>query len=219
MKHTWVTSLSVFGIIGAGSAAVLANTTVFNGVAKTNAAITISSTLPASATTTVTAAVTDPTAATTTAAPGAVPQPYQVGDSGTVQLTTANGLITINSALPAPGWTIQSASVPGTWVVVEFQSQTQLVVFNAFIIDGQVQVVVDAGAPGTAAQVAAAVTASNSARPAAASNVAPPTTSKTVTATSHTTSPTTVAHTRTPRTSVPRLPTATTDKGGGGSDD
>jgi hypothetical protein len=140
-----------------------------------------------------------------------------VGDSGTVQLTTANGVITINSALPAPGWTIQSASVPGTWVVVEFQSQTQRVVFNAFIIDGQVQVVVDAGAPGTAAQVAAAVTASNSTRP-AASNVVPPTTSKTVTATSHTSTPTTVARSRT-RTSVPRLPTATTDKGGGGSDD
>jgi hypothetical protein len=218
MKHTWVTSLSVFGIIGAGSAAVLANTTVFNGVAKTNAAITISSTLPASATTTVTAAVTDPTAATTTVAPGAIPQPYQVGDSGTVQLTTANGLITINSALPAPGWSIESASVPGTWVVVEFQSQAQRVVFNAFIIDGQVQVVVDAGAPGTAAQVAAAVTASNSTRPAAAASVAPPTTARTVTAASHTSTPTTVARTRTPRTSVPRLP-ATTDKGGGGSDD
>lgn len=208
MKHTWVTSLSVFGIIGAGSAAVLANTTVFNGVEKTNAAITISSTVPAASTSTATIASTEPTTTATTVAPGSVPQPYTVGDSGTVQLTNADGVITIKSALPAPGWTVQRASAPGSWVVVEFLSPTQRVVFNALMIDGQVQVTVDSAAPepGTAAGAPPAATSKKSTS-AAVATVAPTTTSNvTVTATrrvSPVTTPTTEKRSRDSTTTQP----------------
>ncbi|MUH52466.1 MAG: hypothetical protein F2789_14800, partial [Actinobacteria bacterium] len=41
MKHTWVTSLSVLCVVGAGTAAVLANTTVFKSTGKAVGSITV----------------------------------------------------------------------------------------------------------------------------------------------------------------------------------
>lgn len=76
--------------------------------------------------------------------------PYAIGTSGTVQLTSTNGIITITSAVASAGWTVVSTSAPGGWVVVEFLSANQRVAFNAFLVDGVVQVSVDSSSqPGS----------------------------------------------------------------------
>lgn len=213
MKHTWVTSLSVFGIIGAGSAAVLANTTVFNGVAKTEAAITI---VKAETTSTTSVSTVEPTepATTTTAIPAPVAQPYTVGNSGTVQVTNANGVLSISGALPAAGWTVQRVSDPGTWVVTEFLSPAQRVVFNAFLIDGQIQVTVDSASPETAAAVGAASNPSKVTRTSPPQTSSPEVTTK-VTTTEKPTTTTTAPErrSRTPRTTVPATAPTTTAPG------
>lgn len=146
MKHTWVTGLSVFGVLGAGSAAVLANTTVFNNTAKSGGAISMSATTLSSSSPTTPATMPDirggnPTTTVATTVPMA--QTYAIGNSGTVQLSNVNGVITIDSALASPGWTVNSSSAPGSWVVVEFLGADQRVVFNAYLVDGSVQVSVD----------------------------------------------------------------------------
>ena len=158
MKHTWVTGLSVFGVLGAGSAAVLANTTVFNSTTKSASAFTMSATSPTTPGSPLETPALDSTTASTTSSSTAinstginstapVAQTYAVGSSGTVQLTNANGVITIASAIASPGWTVHSSSAPGGWVVVEFLSANQRVAFYAFLVDGAVQVSVDTSAP------------------------------------------------------------------------
>ena len=151
MKHTWVTALSVVGVIGAGSAAVLANSTVFIDAARPREAITISATLPPTESTLATVPATD--SSTETIVSSSVPPeqaPIAAGDSGTVQVTTNDGVITVADVQPAAGWAVQSISGPSDWVVVQFVKDTELVVFSAFWVDGQVQTQVDSsddGAP------------------------------------------------------------------------
>ncbi len=153
MKHTLATGLSVFGVLGAGSAAVLANSTVFNRTATSASAFTMSATSPTTAGSLLEIPTLDSTTAGTTSSSTAinttapVVQIYAVGSSGTVQLTHANGVITIDSALASAGWTVHSSSAPGGWVVVEFLSANQRVAFNAYLVDGAVQVSVDTSAP------------------------------------------------------------------------
>ena len=149
MKHTWVTALSVVGVIGAGSAAVLANSTVFTDAARPREAITISATLPPTESTLATIPATD--SSTETSVSSSVPPeqaPIAAGDSGTVQVTTHDGVITVGDVQPAAGWAVQSISGPSDWVVVQFVKDTELVVFSAFWVDGQVQTQVDSSADG-----------------------------------------------------------------------
>ena len=149
MKHTWVTALSVVGVIGAGSAAVLANSTVFIDAARPREAITISATLPPTESTLATIPATD--SSTETSVSSSVPPeqaPIAAGDSGTVQVTTNDGVITVADVQPAAGWAVQSISGPSDWVVVQFVKDTELVVFSAFWVDGQVQTQVDSSVDG-----------------------------------------------------------------------
>ncbi len=149
MKHTWVTALSVVGVIGAGSAAVLANSTVFIDAARPREAITISATLPPTESTLATVPATD--SSTETIVSSSVPPeqaPIAAGDSGTVQVTTNDGVITVADVQPAAGWAVQSISGPSDWVVVQFVKDTELVVFNAFWVDDQVQTQVDSSVDG-----------------------------------------------------------------------
>lgn len=149
MKHTWVTALSVVGVIGAGSAAVLANSTVFIDAARPREAITISATLPPTESTLATVPATD--SSTETNVSSSVPPeqaPIAAGDSGTVQVTTNDGVITVADVQPAAGWAVQSISGPSDWVVVQFVKDTELVVFSAFWVDGQVQTQVDSSVDG-----------------------------------------------------------------------
>ena len=151
MKHTWVTALSVVGVIGAGSAAVLANSTVFADVARPREAITISATLPPIESTLATVPAADSSTETTVASSVPPEQaPIAAGDSGTVQVTAHDGVITVGDVQPAAGWAVQSISGPSDWVVVQFVKDTELVVFSAFMVDGGVQTQVDSsddGAP------------------------------------------------------------------------
>ncbi len=151
MKHTWVTALSVVGVIGAGSAAVLANSTVFADVARPREAITISATLPPTESTLATVPAADSSTETTVASSVPPEQaPIAAGDSGTVQVTAHDGVITVGDVQPAAGWAVQSISGPSDWVVVQFVKDTELVVFSAFMVDGGVQTQVDSsddGAP------------------------------------------------------------------------
>jgi len=149
VKHTLVTALSVVGVIGAGSAAVLANTTVFTDVARPHEAITISATVPPTESTLATAPAAESSAETP--ASSSVPPdqaPLAAGEAGTVQVTAVDGVITVGNVEPTAGWAVQSMSGPGNWVVVQFVKDTQLVVFNAFMVDGQVQTQVDSSVDG-----------------------------------------------------------------------
>ena len=149
MKHTWVTALSVVGVIGAGSAAVLANSTVFTDAARPREAITISATLPPTESTLATIPPTE--SSTETSVSSSVPPeqaPIAAGDAGTVQVTAHDGVITVGDVQPAPGWAVQSISGPSDWVVVQFVKDTELVVLNAYWVDGQVQTQVDSSVDG-----------------------------------------------------------------------
>lgn len=149
MKHTWVTALSVVGVIGAGSAAVLANSTVFTDAARPREAITISATLPPTESTLATIPPTE--SSTETSVSSSVPPeqaPIAAGDAGTVQVTAHDGVITVGDVQPAPGWAVQSISGPSDWVVVQFVKDTELAVFNAYWVDGQVQTQVDSSVDG-----------------------------------------------------------------------
>jgi len=149
VKHTWVTALSVVGVIGAGSAAVLANSTVFTDAARPREAITISATLPPTESTLATVPVADSSTETTVASSVPPEQaPIAAGDAGTVQVTAHDGVITVGDAQPAAGWAVQSVSSPGDWVVVQFVKDTELVVFSAFMVDGQLQTQVDSSVDG-----------------------------------------------------------------------
>ena len=149
MKHTWVTALSVVGVIGAGSAAVLANSTVFTDAARPREAITISATLPPTESTLATIPPTE--SSTETSVSSSVPPeqaPIAAGDAGTVQVTAHDGVITVGDVQPAAGWAVQSISGPSDWVVVQFVKDTELAVFNAFWVDDQVQTQVDSSVDG-----------------------------------------------------------------------
>jgi hypothetical protein len=65
-----------------------------------------------------------------------------------VQVTTNDGVITVADVQPAAGWAVQSISGPSDWVVVQFVKDTELVVFSAFWVDGQVQTQVDSSVGG-----------------------------------------------------------------------
>jgi len=163
VKHTWVTALSVVGVIGAGSAAVLANSTVFTDAARPREAITISATLPPTESTLATVPVADSSTETTVASSVPPEQaPIAAGDAGTVQVTAHDGVITVGDAQPAAGWAVQSVSSPGDWVVVQFVKDTELVVFSAFMVDGQLQTQVDSSVDGDGAPLG---TPTNTVRP------------------------------------------------------
>jgi hypothetical protein len=152
MKTRIVTAISFAGVLIAGTAAALVNTQVLGG-SSSPSPLVVDAASPV-ATTPAIAAV--PTAAPTTspATPGvdvpAVQAPvvtqavYAIGESGTVTLDTANGMLTIVDAVPTAGWQVtKSESNDALNAEVMFQSGTTEIEFHANLLFGVVTTSVD----------------------------------------------------------------------------
>ncbi|MBU6316274.1 MAG: hypothetical protein KGR47_07175, partial [Acidobacteria bacterium] len=69
-------------------------------------------------------------------APGAQTATYQVGSAGTVTISNTAGVISVQSALPAAGWTVMGYTNPAGHVEVQFTNSLQTVTFNADVVGG-----------------------------------------------------------------------------------
>ena len=149
MKTKIATALSLVGVLGAGSAAALVNTQILDSGpagADTSAILTpatpiqSSTTAATTSTTSTTAASTTAATTTTTIAPVVItpaPAPaasafltsYNLGASGLVTVDVVNGVTTVISATPNPGWTLVASEADATAnkVEVKFTDGTQLV--------------------------------------------------------------------------------------------
>jgi len=121
MKSSFVTALSLVGVIGAGSAAALVNTSIFDSTpdaveaAFVPGAAVVELTLPKAASSSGSLSVKE--AVTTTVAPTqttVAPPPeqpslltrYDLGGSGSVTVDVLDGKVTLIDATAAAGWTV-----------------------------------------------------------------------------------------------------------------
>ena len=168
MKTKIATALSLVGVLSAGSAAALVNTTILDSgptksgqsaavpeqVASTSSAdasttsssSTIASTLPASTTTSTTTSTTPSTVPSTlvvtvpAAAPTGLLTTFNVGDAGAVTVDVINGLLMIVSSTPNPGWQVAKSEqkIEENKVEVYFKSATVQIEFEATFVNGQI---------------------------------------------------------------------------------
>lgn len=123
MNKTWITALTVAGVAGSAGAA-------YAGVAITNAH---DGQVEAQG---ITAVASVPSLPSPASAPGAQTATYQVGSAGTVTISNTAGVISVQSALPAAGWTVMGYTNPAGHVEVQFTNSLQTVTFNADVVSG-----------------------------------------------------------------------------------
>jgi hypothetical protein len=158
MKTKIATVISLAGVLVAGSAAALVNTQVLGGSSPSplvaDAASQVEQTTPTDPV--VTDAATPASAAPAVAAApssAATHAVYQVGDSGTVTLDTAGGVLRIVSVTPAAGWTVtKSESDDGHDAEITFQSGTSEVEFDATLLFGVVSTSVESDDPSASSE-------------------------------------------------------------------
>lgn len=164
MKSSFVTALSLVGVIGAGSAAALVNTSIFDSTpdaveaAFVPGAAVVELTLPAvadpaassSGTLSVKEAVTTavaPTPTTTEPTPTTVaPTPeepslltrYDLGGAGSVTVDVLDGRVTLIDATAAAGWTVIKSEVDAVanQVEVELSDGSMVVDFEVGYVAG-----------------------------------------------------------------------------------
>jgi len=127
MNKAWITALSIAGIAGSAGAAYAGLSVNNNEGAPAEA-----QGLPAVSVTTLApmpAAADAPAASPATAT-------YQVGAAGTVTVVNENGIVSVQSAMPSPGWTVQGYTSPAGHVEVRFANALQTLTFNADVVDG-----------------------------------------------------------------------------------
>ncbi|MEN9645184.1 MAG: hypothetical protein RL238_1853 [Actinomycetota bacterium] len=111
MKKTWITGLTVAAVAGTGGAAfasMQASTHDNTADAASQPAVSaVETTLAARA------------------------YSYQAGPAGTVNLTVDDGVMKVDSALPAAGWTVVSYTSPAGHLEVAFTDGLQVVTFIA----------------------------------------------------------------------------------------
>jgi hypothetical protein len=157
MKTKIATALSLVGVLGAGSAAALVNTQILDSgpsgadttsiLAPSSVALTVP-TVPTTTQATTTAAPTtsQPTTVATTVVtvPMTAPTPsgfltsYNLAPAGVVTVDVINGVVTIVSNTPSPGWTVVSAenNAAENLVEVKFSDGTTLVEFKVAFVSG-----------------------------------------------------------------------------------
>ena len=152
MKTKIVTVISLAGVLVAGSAAAMVNTTVLGGRSAQSPDVVDAASLPLAtapvvvATLPATAAPVEAQVAETPvpAAPAATQAVYAIGDSGTVTLDTAGDVLTIAAVAPADGWSVtKSEAQDATNVEVRFQANGVEVEFHANLLFGVVTTSVD----------------------------------------------------------------------------
>ena len=153
MKVGIATTLSIAGVLAAGAAAFVVNTSVLSS---TNAPVTTS---VASAPNSVPTATPTPGSvlALNTAIveqnPSSTTSTYAVGNSGTVVIDTSTGRVVVTSVAPAAGWTSEYAQTNSDGAVkVRFAQASSRIEFTAQMVNGVVQTsvtneTVPAGAP------------------------------------------------------------------------
>jgi hypothetical protein len=151
--------LSLAGVLSAGTAAALVNTQVLESpdASGTPAAASVSTSVVDASSTSVdvpvTVAPSTPTvpSSTTVAAPSTVVPvaveattaeavgTYQLGDGGTVTLSTTGDLLTIVAVDPAPGWMVKNADQKDVRdIEVRLRSDDREVRFEAHLLFGVV---------------------------------------------------------------------------------
>ncbi len=168
MKTKIATALSLVGVLSAGSAAALVNTTILDSgptksgqsaavpeqvastsradASTTSSSSTIASTLPASTTASTTTSTTPSTVPSTlvvtvpAAAPTGLLTTFNVGDAGAVTVDVINGLLMIVSSTPNPGWQVAKSEqkIEENKVEVYFKSATVQIEFEATFVNGQI---------------------------------------------------------------------------------
>jgi hypothetical protein len=140
MKVGIATTLSIAGVLAAGVAAFVVNTSVLSS---TNAPATTS---VASAPNSVPTATPTPgsVVALNTAVveqnPSITTSTFAVGDSGTVVIETSTGRVVVTSVAPAAGWTSEYAQADTNGAVkVRFAQASSRIEFTAQMVNGLVQ--------------------------------------------------------------------------------
>ena len=149
MKVGIATTLSIAGVLAAGAAAFVVNTSVLSS---TNAPVTTSVASVPTAT---------PTPGSVLALntevveqnPSSTTSTYAVGSSGTVVIDTSTGRVVVTSVAPAAGWTSEYAQTNADGAVkVRFAQASSRIEFTAQMVNGVVQTsVTNETAPAVAA--------------------------------------------------------------------
>ena len=127
MRKTWLSAISIVGVLGTGSAAVLAGAVMNNGLTVPSSAPVLDINSPGTAV-------------------------YQVGDAARIEVSAQGGIATIASAVASStSWQITSISSPGAIATVVLTGPTQIVTFTATAVGNDVQASVSATATTTAA--------------------------------------------------------------------
>jgi len=136
MKVGIATTLSIAGVLAAGAAAFVVNTSVLSS---TNAPVTTSVASVPTATPTpgsvlaLNTEVVEQNPSNTTST-------YAVGSSGTVVIDTSTGRVVVTSVAPAAGWTSEYAQTNADGVVkVRFAQASSRIEFTAQMVNGVVQ--------------------------------------------------------------------------------
>lgn len=119
MKKTWLTAVSVAGVLGTGSAAVMAGAAMNAGSHSTSDTSALGISLPRSTV-------------------------YQVGAAARIEVTEAGGVISVISATPTSGWTVTSTSGAGPTATVVLTDGNQIVTFTASMVAGTIHAEVTA---------------------------------------------------------------------------
>ncbi len=127
MKTSFVTTVSLVGILATGGAAFAANNSALDSLVSD-----------------VTSSTTIPPTSTTTVAPTQTQSVYDIPGVGIITLNQDAAGIEILSVNLASGWTYDAENDHATEIEVEFENGDQNVKFRAELIDGLVVIAVEA---------------------------------------------------------------------------
>ncbi len=140
MKVGIATTLSIAGVLAAGAAAFVVNTSVLSS---SNAPMTLSATGAQNSAPTATPSPGSVVALNTAIVeqnPSSTTSTYAVGNSGTVVIDTSTGRVVVTSVAPAAGWTSEYAQTNSDGAVkVRFAQASSRIEFIAQMVNGVVQ--------------------------------------------------------------------------------
>jgi hypothetical protein len=143
MKVVIATTLSIAGVLAAGTAAYAVNSSVLS--TSPSVSVTASGTPAADAVNTLPAQVVEKSIKVQSSVLNNTTTTYQVGTSGSVVLDMSSGAIAVSNVLPAAGWSSEPAQVQKNGdVTVPFVSSSTRIEFLARLVDGKVVVSVTA---------------------------------------------------------------------------
>ena len=136
MKVGIATTLSIAGVLAAGAAAFVVNTSVLSS---SNAPVT-TSVISAPTATPTPGSVLALNTAIVEQNPSSTTSTYAVGNSGTVVIDTSTGRVVVTSVAPAAGWTSEYAQTNSDGAVkVRFAQASSRIEFTAQMVNGVVQ--------------------------------------------------------------------------------